>query len=245
MGFSPSRLIQDPARLRHRMVEEQLIRRGITDRRVLDAMRFVPRHLFVPESLWMSAYSDYPLPIGYGQTISQPYVVAYMSQQLHAAPGMKVLEVGTGSGYQAAVLAAMRLEVYTVERVRELYRQVKELFRVLNLRNVCTCLTDGTLGWPANAPYDRIIVTAGGPEIPKPLVDQLADPGLMIIPVGAVRREQRFVRVIKENGKITARALSKDKGSVAFVDLVGDHGWYPENEADKKKPYQTRFMEHL
>ena len=231
MTFSRARLIQDPARLRHRMVDEQLIPRGITDRRVLDAMRIIPRHLFVPESLWMTAYSDYPLPIGYGQTISQPHVVAYMTQQLYTSPGMKVLEIGTGSGYQAAVLAAMGLEVYTVERIRELYLNARELFQVLNLTSINVKLADGTLGWSANAPYDRIIVTAGGPEIPKPLVEQLADPGLMVIPVGAVRREQKFIRVIKENGKVTAKVLARDKGHVAFVDLVGDHGWYPSDKA--------------
>ncbi len=210
----------DFRRQRERMVREQLEGR-ITDEAVLSAMRSVRRHLFVPEALQVRAYDDHPLPIGYGQTISQPRIVALMSQLLEASPGMSVLEIGTGSGYQAAVLAHMGLEVFTVERVRELYFATKELLLSLGLHVVRTRLADGTLGWKENAPFDRIMVTAGGPDIPVPLLEQLADPGIMVIPVGQNRREQRLVRVCRREGRVTARAL----GNVAFVDLVGDHGW--------------------
>lgn len=206
---------------RERMVREQLQGRGISDPAVLAAMGQVQRHLFVPEALQARAYEDHPLPIGHGQTISQPYIVACMTQLLEASPGMSVLEVGTGSGYQSAVLAAAGLNVFTVERVRELYFTTKELFRGLGLHSVRTRIADGTLGWEENAPFDRIIVTAGGPDVPEPLLEQLADPGIMVIPVGKNRREQRLLRIFKRDGAMTAKAL----GNVAFVDLVGDHGW--------------------
>ena len=174
----------DPRRLRLRMVRE-LAARGITDGRVLDAMSRVPRHLFVPEGLRSRAYEDCPLPIGYGQTISQPSTVALMSQMLETSPGMRVLEVGTGSGYQAAVLAAMGCTVYTVERLKELYQSARALLQQLDLRAIHMQRSDGTLGMPAAAPFDRIIVTAGGPQIPRPLLEQLAVDGIMLIPVGA------------------------------------------------------------
>lgn len=160
------------------------------------------------------------LPIGFGQTISQPYIVAFMSQLLEAKPGMKVLEIGTGSGYQAAVLREMGLEVFTIERVRELYEAARELFPE-GSPGIRMKLSDGTLGWRVQAPFDRIIVTAGGPNLPLPLLEQLADPGIMAIPVGRARREQKLLRVSKREGRVTARAF----GNVAFVDLVGDHGW--------------------
>ena len=203
------------------MVREQLVSRGITDAKVIAAMRKVPRHLFVEEALYGKAYEDYPLPIGFGQTISQPYIVAVMSQLLEASPGMRVLEIGTGSGYQAAVLSEMGLEVCSVERLRELYSRTSNLLMRLRYRTIRLKLSDGTEGWPESAPFDRIIVTAGGPSIPQPLVDQLADPGLMIIPVGGERRGQRLVLVRKENGTVS----SADHERVAFVDLVGSHGW--------------------
>lgn len=206
---------------RDRMVREQLSARNIRDRAVLSAMRKVPRHLFVEEALVGKAYEDHPLPIGFGQTISQPYVVALMSQLLCAQAGMKVLEVGTGSGYQAAVLAEMGLEVYTVERLRELYSRTSGLLMRLRYRTIRIKLSDGTEGWPEAGPFDRIIVTAGGPSVPQPLVEQLADPGLMVIPVGGERRGQRLVLVIKEDGAVRLEEL----GRVAFVDLVGSHGW--------------------
>ena len=216
---------------RDRMVREQLVSREITDKAVLSAMRRVPRHRFVEGGLEDSPigpkgygpYGDRPLSIGFGQTISQPFIVARMSQLLEAAPGMRVLEIGTGSGYQAAVLSEMGLEVYSVERLRELYDRTSALLMRLRYRTIRLKLSDGTEGWPECAPFDRIIVTAAGPAVPKPLVDQLADPGLMVIPVGEERRGQRLVVVRKENGSIQ----HKEHDAVAFVDLVGSHGWQP------------------
>lgn len=206
---------------RDRMVREQIAARGVTDAAVLDAMRKVPRHLFVEPALYGKAHGDHPLPIGSGQTISQPFVVALMSELLCASPGMNVLEIGTGSGYQAAVLYEMGLEVYTVERIRELYERTANLFMRLRYRTIRLKLSDGTQGWPESAPFDRIIVTAGGPAVPAPLLEQLADPGIMIIPVGRERRGQYLVRVSKENGRVTQEELEP----VAFVDLIGSHGW--------------------
>ena len=225
--MTSSPYLPDPKRLRQRMVVEQLQGRGISDVRVLEAMARVPRHLFVPDVLWMSAYTDYPLSIGYGQTISQPFVVAFMTQELETRPGMSVLEIGTGSGYQAAVLSAMGLRVITVERVPELHESAKCRFTKLGISNVMPKLADGTLGWPSEAPYDRIIVTAGAPNIPSPLLKQLADPGIMLIPVGSNRREQKFVKVVKAQQQISAKTM----GKVAFVDLIGDYGWQDEQPA--------------
>ena len=214
-------LVPDPVRLRLRMVHEQLERQGISDAQVLDAMSRVPRHCFVPEALWVSAYSAFPLSIGHGQTISQPYVVAFMSEQLHTSPGMRVLEIGTGSGYQAAVLAAMGVKVFSIERVPALHNAARERLRNLGVEGVTLRLADGTLGWPEEAPFDRIIVTAGGPGIPPPLLRQLANPGIMLIPVGDAPHEQRLVRVVRKEGRLSANSL----GSVNFVNLVGSHGW--------------------
>ncbi len=206
---------------RDRMVREQLVPRGIHDAAVLEAMGSVPRHLFVEAGLIAQAYGDHPLPIGFGQTISQPYVVALMSQLLEAEKGMRVLEIGTGSGYQAAVLDAMGLAVHTVERLRELYFRTSSLFMRLRLLSIRMKLDDGTLGWPEAGPFDRIIVTAGGPEIPEPLTAQLAESGVMVIPVGADRTTQKLVQVRKNGGRVTTDV----KNAVAFVDLVGKHGW--------------------
>jgi protein-L-isoaspartate(D-aspartate) O-methyltransferase len=203
------------------MVREQLEARGISDASVLQAMRTVKRHLFMTEALYARAYEDGPVPIGHGQTISQPYIVALMSELLEARPGMRALEVGAGSGYQAAVLAAMGLTVFSVERIRELYFATRELLQRLSVRNVHMKLDDGTLGMPEAAPFDRIIVTAGGPSVPPPLLEQLDDPGILIIPMGAQPRMQQLVRVIKDNGKI----YKENKGAVSFVDLVGLHAW--------------------
>jgi len=211
----------DPVRLRERMVRDQIQARGVTDERVLSAMRELPRHVFVEEALAYKAYSDGPLPIGEGQTISQPYIVALMSELLQVEPGMKVLEIGTGSGFQAAVLAHMGAEVYTVERIKKLFHAARKRFMDMRMFSVKLKLDDGTTGWPDEAPFDRIIVTAGGPEIPGPLVDQLADPGRMLIPVGGAKRNQSLILVEKKDGEVTR----EDKGSVAFVDLVGSHGW--------------------
>ena len=204
------------------MIKEQIEARGVKNPSIIKAMRTVPRHLFVQEALQKSAYEDHPLPIGYGQTISQPYIVACMTELLEPEPGQCVLEIGTGSGYQAAVLAELGLNVYSVERVRELYRQAEERLRSLRYFRVRLKLDDGTLGWPDNAPFDRIIVTAGGPEVPLPLVEQLKDPGILVIPVGSSRRSQYLVVVRKENGRVTEEVKSD---GVAFVDLIGTHGW--------------------
>lgn len=210
----------DPRRQRARMVR-QLAARGITDQNVLAAMGSVPRHLFVQEALRARAYEDTALPIGYGQTISQPSTVAHMTQLLEVFSGCRVLEIGTGSGYQTAVLAALGCAVFTIERLRELYLHTRQLFRSLGLRRVHAQLGDGTLGLPDAAPYDRIIVTAGGPEVPRPLLSQLDDGGILLIPVGTKPRNQRLLRLEKRGNHIG----KTDLGPAIFVDLVGDHGW--------------------
>jgi protein-L-isoaspartate(D-aspartate) O-methyltransferase len=211
----------DPKRKRERMVRDQIEAKGVSDPEVLRAMRTVPRHLFVQEAMADQAYEDRPLPIGYGQTISQPYIVALMTEILEISPGMKVLEIGTGSGYQAAVLAEMGAEVYSVERIRELHLATRSLLTRLRYFSVKLKLDDGTLGWPQEAPFERIIVTAGGPDIPKPLIAQLADPGRLVIPVGASHRNQTLFSLDRRDGKF----VRKDHGGVMFVDLVGTHGW--------------------
>jgi len=211
----------DPKRNRERMVANQIEARGVTDPLVLQAMRKVPRHLFVEEALRGQAYEDHPLPIGHGQTISQPYIVAHMTEMLEVKPGMRVLEIGTGSGYQAAILDEIGAEVYTVERVKELYLAARKKFAELKYFRVKLKLDDGTLGWPEAAPFDRILVTAGGPEVPEPLLDQLDDPGVLIMPVGRSKRSQNLAKVIKDAGRVTRKKMD----SVVFVDLVGRHGW--------------------
>ena len=211
----------DPKRLRERMVREQIEARGVRDPAVLEAMRQVPRHLFVEEALAPKAYMDGPLPIGEGQTISQPYIVALMTELLQVKPGMKVLEIGTGSGYQAAVLAQLGATVYTVERIKPLFYAARKRFMDMRLFSIKPKLDDGTVGWPEEAPFDAIMVTAGGPKVPQPLVDQLADPGRLVIPVGGARREQTLILVEKQGGRVTETG----KGGVVFVDLVGAHGW--------------------
>lgn len=203
------------------MVREQIQGRGIHDPAVLSAMRKIPRHEFVDEALHAQAYADNPVPIGHRQTISQPYIVALMSQALEVQPGMRILEIGTGSGYQAAVLAEMGAKVYTVERIKELHLVARKRMTRLRYMNVLCKLDDGTLGWPGQAPFDRIIVTAGGPEVPEPLVDQLGDPGMLLIPVGPSRNAQELILVRKEDGQI----VQENRGSVVFVDLVGRHGY--------------------
>jgi protein-L-isoaspartate(D-aspartate) O-methyltransferase len=211
----------DLKRLRERMVAEQIEARGVADPAVLAAMREVPRHLFVEEALASKAYMDNPLPIGEGQTISQPYIVALMSEFLDVQPGMKVLEIGTGSGYQAAILAHMGALVYTVERIRSLYESASRRLRDLKYFSAHVKLDDGTLGWPELAPFERIMVTAGGPKVPAPLIEQLADPGRLVIPVGPSRRLQTLLLVEKKDGHVREH----DKGGVQFVDLIGAHGW--------------------
>ena len=206
--------------VRERMVQEQLLGRGISDERVLNAMTEVPRHLFVQDALQAKAYGDHPLPIASDQTISQPLVVAAMTQVLQLKGTERVLEIGTGSGYQAAVLSRLCEKVYTVERINTLLAGARRVFDQLHYYNILSRLDDGTMGWQEYAPYDAIIVTAGGPEIPQPLIDQLADPGCMVIPVGD-RDVQELQYLTKKDGEISVERLE----SVRFVSLVGEHGW--------------------
>jgi len=200
--------------LHNKMVEEQLIPRDIKSVTVLDAMQNVPRHLFVPQHLHSLAYDDSPLPIGAGQTISQPYIVAFMTEQLEPVPGMKVLEIGTGSGYQAAILAYLGCEVYTIERVEELAKQAKKV--LADYGNVNIRHGDGYAGWAEKAPFDAIIVTAAPNAIPEKLLEQLKDGGKMIIPVGEVHSVQSLKIVKKSNGRI----IEKDVLQVRFVPMV-------------------------
>ncbi|WP_051309247.1 protein-L-isoaspartate(D-aspartate) O-methyltransferase [Desulfogranum japonicum] len=202
------------------MVDEQIIPRGITDTRVLDAMATVPRHLFVEDAMAANAYGDFPLPIGSGQTISQPYIVALMTQALQLKGDERVLEIGTGSGYQAAVLSRICEKVYTVERIDGLLGKARRIFDKLRYHNIISRIDDGTTGWEDEAPFDAIIVTAGGPYIPQPLLDQLADPGRMIIPVGE-HGYQELKLVVKEDGEVKTFTVEY----VRFVDLIGTHGW--------------------
>lgn len=185
-------------RERKLMVRSQIEARGITDSRVLAAMEKVPRHLFVPENLRKQAYDDGPLPIGFGQTISQPYIVAYMTQQLRLSGKEKVLEIGTGSGYQAAILAELAAEVYTIEIIPELGRRAEATLRSLGYLNVHVRIGDGYLGWPEEAPFDAIIVTAAPEKIPPPLIEQLKVGGRLIIPVGDEFQELVLVRKTKK-----------------------------------------------
>ncbi len=208
--------------LRTNMVRNLKDNMGISDQEVLKAMNTVPRHEFVQEAFRMQAYEDRPLPIGHGQTISQPSTVALMTELLCLSRGMRVLEIGTGSGYQAAILAFMGCQVYTVERIPELFAAAKIFFtRKMPMKNIYMKRDDGTLGMQEAAPFDRILVTAGGPEIPKPLISQLDEGGIMLIPVGEQKRSQRLKQVRREKGKI----FVQDMGSAVFVDLVGSHGW--------------------
>jgi len=206
--------------VRERMVQEQLQPRGITDKRVLQAMAEVPRHLFVEDAMQAQAYGDHPLPIGGDQTISQPLVVAAMTQALQLTGTEQVLEIGTGSGYQASVLSRLCEKVYTVERINSLLAGARKVFDSLRYYNILARLDDGTMGWQEYAPYDAIIVTAGGPEIPQPLVDQLADNGRMVIPVGE-RDVQELHFVKKVDGEVKIEKME----SVRFVSLIGEHGW--------------------
>ncbi len=213
-------LASDFEKARGRMVEEQLIPRDIHDQKTLEAMGKVPRHLFVEDALKNQAYGDFPLPIGRGQTISQPYIVALMTQALGLKGHEHVLEIGTGSGYQAAILSQVCEKVYTVERIDTLLVQARKVFDSLHYLNILTKLDDGTNGWPEYEPYDAIIVTAGGPKVPLPLLEQLADPGILIIPVGD-RGVQDLRIVTKKDGEITEKTIE----FVRFVNLIGDHGW--------------------
>ena len=205
---------------RARMVREQLIPRGINDTRVLEAMNRIQRHRFVEDALRGQAYGDFPLPIGEGQTISQPYIVALMTQALELKGNETVLEIGTGCGYQSAILSQLCEKVYTIERIKSLLIRSRKLFDELHYLNIICKINDGTQGWPEYGPYDAIIVTAAGPKVPSPLLEQLADPGIIVIPVGD-RYSQTLQVITKKNEKITTKNIEY----VRFVSLIGNHGW--------------------
>jgi protein-L-isoaspartate(D-aspartate) O-methyltransferase len=205
---------------REKMVETQLVTRGIFNPRVLEAMRRVPRHLFIDEALWSQAYNDYPLPISDRQTISQPYIVALMTEALNLKGAEKALEIGTGSGYQTAILAELAERVFSIERIANLSHRARLVLEELGYRNVVLRVGDGTLGWEEEAPFDAILVSAGAPKIPQPLVDQLAMGGRLIIPVGDhLSQELILVERVAEGIRKT------DLGGCRFVDLIGKSGW--------------------
>ncbi len=202
------------------MVRGQLESRGIKDPAVLAAFRKVPRHLFVSEALRDQAYGDYPLPIGQQQTISQPYIVAEMTQALELTPDDRVLEIGTGSGYQAAILAEIVYRVYTIERLRPLYLQARSLFDKLHYHNIVTRCADGTKGWQEQSPFDAIVITAGAPKIPEVLIHQLAVGGRLVVPVGN-QHTQDLIKIYRDEKGTRQYSL----GGCRFVKLVGEHGW--------------------
>jgi protein-L-isoaspartate(D-aspartate) O-methyltransferase len=204
---------------REEMVSTQIEARDVSDPAVLTAMRIVPRHAFVPSEFLDQAYADHPLPIGYGQTISQPYIVALMTEALHLESGQRVLEIGTGSGYQAAVLAEMDVEVYTIEIIPELVEQARQRLDELGYTKVETLNADGYFGWEENAPFDAIIVTAAPDHLPQPLANQLAEGGRLIIPIGPVGLVQTLWLFEKINSELQATNL----GGVRFVPLTGEH----------------------
>jgi protein-L-isoaspartate(D-aspartate) O-methyltransferase len=202
------------------MVDHQLVRRGIADMRVLAAMRQVPRHAFVDEALQDQAYGDHPLPIGEGQTISQPYIVARMVELLRLGERDKVLEVGTGTGYQAAVLAEMAARVCTVERLPRLAARARQTLDALGYTNVWVRTANGTFGWPDEAPFDRIVVAAAGPSVPPPLFEQLAEGGRMVMPVGDADTQR--LRVID---RVQGQMRVTDDSGCVFVKLIGKYAW--------------------
>jgi len=207
-------------RFREEMVKTQIEARGISDPKVLGAMSKVPRHQFVSEALMDQAYGDFPLPIGEQQTISQPYIVAEMTQALQLCEEDRVLEIGTGSGYQAAILAEIAFRVYTIERIYSLYIKSRKLFDKFRYHNVVTKYSDGTSGWADESPFNAIIVTAGAPEIPKTILDQLGVGGRMVIPVGD-QYSQELVKIYRDQDGIHETNL----GGCRFVKLIGEYGW--------------------
>ena len=216
--YSPEKDIY--RRARERMVSQQIAARGVADERVLAAMRKVPRHLFVEEALRDQAYADHPLPIGEGQTISQPYIVALMTEALELKGPEKVLEVGTGSGYQTAILAELARWVYSIERHPGLLERARQILEALGYTNVILKLGDGTKGWPEAAPFEAILVTAAGPRVPEPLLEQLAEGGRLVMPVGD-EWSQYLVKIVKKGGKFYRQTLEP----VRFVKLVGEYGF--------------------
>ena len=209
--------VSDLGSERQRMVQEQLMSRGVRDERVLAAMNKVPREEFVPQDSRAASYTDQPLPIGYGQTISQPYIVAFMTEQLRPKPSDRVLEVGTGSGYQAAILAELVAEVYSVEIVEPLAKNAEATLQRLGCKNVHVKIGDGYKGWPETAPFDAIIVTCAPDKVPQPLIDQLRDGGRMVIPVGD-RFAQELYLLEKKNGQLKQSATLP----VRFVPMSGE-----------------------
>ena len=207
-------------RQREEMVRNQIEARGIKSPRVLAAFRQVPRHLFVSEALRDQAYGDYPLPIGEQQTISQPFIVAEMTQALDLCEDDRVLEIGTGSGYQAAILAQIVYRVYTIERIHSLYLQTRNLFDKLHYHNIVMKYADGTKGWQDESPFDGIIVTAGAPQIPDVLIDQLGAGGRLVVPVGN-QHTQELIKLFRDDRNI----LQTNLGGCRFVKLIGKHGW--------------------
>lgn len=202
------------------MVKEQIIPRGIENENVIEAIKSVPRHLFVDKTYHHQAYNDYPLPIGHGQTISQPYMVAAMTELLELKGDEKVLEIGTGSGYQTAILAYLCEKVYSIERISALTKKAREILGHLGFKNVNLMVGDGSMGWPDYAPYDGIIVTAGAPEIPNALIAQLADKGRLVIPTG-----DEFSQILNVVKKHKGRIYRKEHFGCTFVPLVGKEGW--------------------
>ena len=208
------------AAVRNRMVDTQIEVRGVADPRVLAAMRRVPRHRFVPQGLWDQAYNDYPLPIGEDQTISQPYIVALMTEALELKETERVLEIGTGSGYQAAILADLAAEVYSIDRLASLAEQARKVLTALGYKNFQVRVGDGTLGWPEEAPFDAILVTAGTPQVPRPLMEQLALGGRLVVPVG-----DRFSQTLTRARKTKEGVKFDYLGGCRFVRLIGKYGW--------------------
>lgn len=211
---------RDWVELRRQMVEDQIRRRGITDQRVLDAMLAIPREQFIPEGVRPGAYEDRALPIGHDQTISQPYIVAYMTQHVAITPDARVLEIGTGTGYQTALLALLAGHVYTIERIAPLRERAAANLDAVSITGVTMSVGDGSLGWREHAPYDRILATAAAPTVPGPLVDQLIDGGVMVLPVGG-RSEQTIVRVVRKG----RRTIETPMLACRFVKLIGEAGW--------------------
>ena len=209
------------AHLRAMMVDRHIAARGIRDARVLQAMREVPRHRFVPRAVAAKAYGPGALPIGAGQTISQPWIVARMIELMELAGKEKVLEIGTGTGYQAVVLSRLCARVFTIERINELALRAAELFRELKINNASVKVFDGTYGWSDQAPFDRIVVAAAAPEVPEPLIQQLTRTGKMVIPIGAPGSTQRLARVTR----VGTGTQIEDCGTADFVPLVGRFGW--------------------
>jgi protein-L-isoaspartate(D-aspartate) O-methyltransferase len=206
--------------LRDAMVENQVKARGISDRRVLEAMRRVPRHIFVPEAQRSRAYEDMPLPVGEGQTISQPYIVAWMTELLRLEGEESVLEIGTGTGYQSALLGLLARKVYSVERIAALADSARERLASLGLENIEVVVGDGSRGLPEHAPYQDIIVTAGSPQVPQALVEQLADGGRLVIPVGTT--SMQMLTLVERSG---SEVVTRELGNCVFVPLVGKYGW--------------------